>query len=61
MGEAEEVLYTPSTRLHYLLDLIKVWLKTIQANQSNILIVLDDLDGLESSELSEVSEMISGD
>ncbi len=59
--EAEGSLYSSGTRLNYLLDLLKVWLRTAQADQSKILVVLDDVDGLEPSELSELSELISRD
>lgn len=61
LDAAERLLYSPGTRLNYLVDLLRVWLKTAQADQSKILIVLDDLDGLEPSGLSELSEMINGD
>ena len=60
-GEIEGLVYGPGTRLNYLLELLKVWLRTAQAHQSKILIVLDDLDGLEPSELSALAELISGD
>lgn len=60
-GETEGLLYSSGAGLNYLLDLLKVWLRTAQADQSKILIVLDDLDGLEPSGLSELSELISGD
>ena len=60
-GEIEGLVYSSGTGLDYLLDLLKVWLRTAQAHQSKILIVLDDLDGLESSQLAELSELISGD
>ena len=60
-GEAEGLLFSSGTRLNYLLDLLKVWLKTAQAEQSKILIVLDDVDGVEPSELSKLSELIRGD
>ena len=63
-GETEGLLYSSGTGLNYLLDLLKVWLRTAQADlakKSKVLIVLDDLDGLEPLELSEVSELISGD
>lgn len=60
-GEAIGLLYTSGTRMNYLLDLLKVWLKTAQADQSKILIVLDDVDGLEPSEISELSELITGE
>lgn len=60
-GEAEGLLFSSGTRLNYLLDLLKVWLKTAQADQSKILIVLDDVDGLEPSEISSLSELIRGD
>ena len=58
-GHANTLLSSVN-RLIYLLDLLKVWLKTAQADQSQILIVLDDPGGLETSELHKVSEMISG-
>ena len=60
-GETERLLYSSGTGLTYLLDLLKVWLRTAQADQSKILIVLDDLDGLEPSELPELSDLIGGD
>lgn len=60
-GEAEGLIYSSGTRLNYLLDLLKVWLKAAQPDQSKILIVLDDVDGLEPSELSELSNLVSGD
>ena len=59
--ETEGLVYSSGTRLDYLLDLLKVWLRKAQTHQSKILIVLDDLDGLEPSELPELSELISGD
>ena len=61
IGETKGLVYSSGTRLNYLLDLLKVWLRTAQAHQSKVLIVLDDLDGLEPSELPELSELISGD
>ena len=61
IGETEGLVYSSGTRLNYLLDLLKVWLRTAQAHQSKVLVVLDDLDGLEPSELPELSELISGD
>ena len=60
-GETEGLLYSSGAEVNYLLELLKVWLRTAQADQSKILIVLDDLDGLEPSELSELSELMSGD
>lgn len=60
-GETEGLVYSSGTRLSYLLDLLKVWLRTARADQSKILIVLDDLDGLETLELSELAGLIGGD
>ena len=60
-GETGKLLYSSGTGLGYLLDLLKVWLRTPRAAQSKVLIVLDDLDGLEASELSELSDLVSGD
>lgn len=60
-GEPERLLYSSGTRLNYLFNLLKVWLKAAQADRSKILIVLDDVDGLEPSELSELSELVSAD
>ena len=60
-GQIEGLVYSSGTGLDYLLDLLKVWLRTAQTHQSKILIVLDDLDGLESSGLPELSELINGD
>lgn len=63
-GETEGLLYSSGTGLDYLLDLLKVWLRTAQAHlskKSKILVVLDDLDGLGPTELSELSELIGGD
>ena len=60
-GGTGGLVYSSGTGLNYLLDLLKVWLRTAQAHQSKILIVLDDLDGLEPSELPELAELISGD
>ena len=59
--DIEGLVYSSGTRLDHLLDLFKVWLRTAQAHQSKVLIVLDDLDGLEPSELPELSELIGGD
>ena len=61
IGETEGLVYSSGTRLNYLLDLLRVWLRTAQAHQSKVLIVLDDLDGLEPSELPGLSELIGGD
>ena len=61
VGDTERLVYSSGTRLSYLVDLFKVWLRTAQAHQSKILIILDDLDGLEPSELPELSKLISGD
>ncbi len=60
-GVSEGLLYSSGVRLNYLLDLLKLWLKTAQADKPKVLIVLDDLDGLEPSKLSELSDLISGD
>lgn len=59
--EAEGLIYSSGTQLNYLVDLLKVWLKTPPVDQSKILVILDDVDGLEPSELSELSELINGD
>lgn len=61
IGQVEGLLHSSSTRSNYLLDLLKVLLKTAQGDHSKIIIILDDLDGLRPSELSDLSEMISGD
>ena len=56
--------YTSNARPEYLVELLKVWLGMAQARQANdpqVLVILDDVDGLESSELFELSQMIIGD
>ena len=60
-GEIEGLVYSSGARLNYLVELLKVWLRTAQAHQSKILIVLDDLDGLQPRKLPELAELISGD
>ena len=55
--------YTSNARIDYLVEVLKVWLRTAQSSEGSmpqILVILDDVDGLESSELSELAEMVIG-
>ena len=61
MGSRADAFYTSYQDQTLRLELLKLWLKTVQDNDSKVLVVLDDLDGLDPKELKEISDIFAGD
>ena len=60
-GQGDSFFYASDNNVTYLVNLLRIWLRTCEANRTKILVILDDVDGLNVSDLSGLADIINRD